>query len=273
MSSRRGTSAGVTMILAAALGCVTPEVRVGPGYWSEDGTLVGVLITRWRSGPRTFDTPTSAGRTYEVRVLTLDGTVMWSGNVPRGTGLRVMRSEGYVAYWRRFDSEAIELALQPLDGSASMVFAAASTDTALLSPDGRWIAVRSIDGEPGPCDPCLLTLEVVDPRHRETTSGPLRWTAPGPRQAQRMMWIDADHVVMWSGDSAVAVRTDGVLLEGAPVPTCDDEATLTSGGLFDADGRHVSAELLGGEVVLTVHEGDRPGWPLRCWPHGGPDEW
>lgn len=268
----RSTWVWAAHVLVGVLsGCASPETRVGTPVWSEDRTMAAVLITRFRSGPRAFDTPTSAGHSYEIRVLELDGTLVWSSSVPDATGFRLMGSEGYILYSHLLEN-GVESVLQPLDGGDSRTIALHRTQALLPSPNGSLLALRSIEGAPIACDPCEVTIELLEARTLATESEVIRFPMPGPTSALRFMWIDAAHLVVWSGETAVAVRVDGTVL-GAPVPTCDDLPTLTSSGTLDATGRYLTAELVRDEVVLTVHEGGELGWPARCWPHGGPEEW
>ncbi|MBX3246650.1 MAG: hypothetical protein KF901_05650 [Myxococcales bacterium] len=253
-----------TVMLVAVLGCVTPEERLFQPKWSDDGTKAIVLIKRWRSGPRVFDTPTSDGRSYELRAMELDGAVIWSE-----------RFESSPAAWSLFVVEAYafyqapggrEFVLQPLDGGQPRRL----DRWAVPSPDGRWLYLESIE-----CEPCSHVGEFVSSRTLERVGEQMRAPSPDgtdPRRATwQTMWIDEEHVVRWSTDHAFAVGVDGTLYDPAPRPTCN--APATRGGVRDDQGRPLHGELVGDRVVLTIGESDGPPWPLRCWPHGGPEEW
>ncbi|MBX3246648.1 MAG: hypothetical protein KF901_05640 [Myxococcales bacterium] len=249
-------------LLAIALGCVTPEERLSQPKWSDDGTKAIVLIKRWRSGPRVFDTPTSDGRTFELRVIELDGSTVWSERFDDEAPFRwsLFVSEGYVFYSMRDGS-----VLQPFDGRPPRRVA-----EGLPSPTGRWIFRGGAVGF-GPAD---YVGQFFDSRTDEPVAPLVRRPAPTShvfRATAKTMWIDEDHLVYWTDESSVVFGADGSFYDPAPRPTCNGPATR--GGGRDDQGRPLHGELVGDRVVLTIGESDGPPWPLRCWPHGGPEEW
>ncbi|MBX3246646.1 MAG: hypothetical protein KF901_05630 [Myxococcales bacterium] len=256
----------VASLLAIALGCVTPEERLFQPKWSDDGTKAIVLIKRWRSGPRVFDTPTSDGRSFELRVMELEGAVLWSERFDESPGSwSFFVDEGYVFYTTSNGRESV---LQPVDGTSPRRVEGGRRP----SPNGRWLT-RS-QSPVGSCDPCEYVREFFDSRTLEPTSPPVRYPAPESSRARDFawtMWIDDEHLVHWTEETSVVVRVDGSLFDPAPRPTCT--GPTTRGGVRDDQGRPLHGELVGDRVVLTIGESDGPPWPLRCWPHGGPEEW
>lgn len=253
----------IVTLLGCRDGSWEDRTYVGPVI-SEDGSLFGVTITRWRekqlSDPVSDALTEKCCHTYELRVVAENGSssqvVMEPEEATEIT--QVFAREGYAVL-----SGQSHRQLWLADGSLDLDLDVRRAGAVIGSPSGARLAV--VEADEYPCEAgCVNRLKVLDAHSHEVVfehALPADWPTGYDRRGRRSLrWLDEETLLV----HVFLIRLDGTWEELGAAPDCRQSPQTTSSHVT-SDGQQVLGRLEGDDVVFDFTEpGSIPPWPGPC---------